>query len=148
MKRKNKLFLMASSVGFLWLTATLSAQPTDFGLNRAVLASPRTLEQFPEVLRTRRAAEGTVVRSISPADRLVQLSGSGASAASPRFREENPELLRVSPSRAASLVRAANKTESLTVVVKNGAVANSPRFLEEHPEVPRAAAVIQIAPLK
>lgn len=153
MKTRNYLLVAAAAV--MTFEVTLSAQAAEpaarsscLPKNRAVLASPRTLEQFPELLRTKLSSEEFPARVGSKADRLIKLSENRALAASPRFREEHPELLRVSPSKVGSIVQVAHTGSRMTETTENRALVNSPRFLEEHPEILRGTPSFEVAPLK
>src|SRR4029078_13332372 len=98
--------------------------------NKAILSSPRTLEQYPEILRARAVRERET--KIKP---LAIISQNRALATSPRYREEHPELL-LSGS-PATQVAAARPSDQLQKLTRNKALAVSPRFLEEHPELLR-----------
>lgn len=146
MKTKTKMILLAATAGLLSVSANLSAQNVAIpGLpkNRAILSSPRTLEQYPEILRTQSIARGE-----SQTEKLAKLTENRALAASPRFREEHPELVRPESFEKALAARTSEQRERLGDLTGNRALAASPRYLEEHPEVLRSTHVFEIAPLK
>lgn len=100
MKTNKKLLLLATTAGLLGLTLGLSAAPpsgpAQVSKNRAVLASPRTLEEFPELARSAPPQDETR----SKQSRLVELTRNRAVAASPRVLEEFPWLSRGDAGRA------------------------------------------------
>jgi hypothetical protein len=146
MKTLNSLLAVATAVT---LTTSFSAQagepgsPSKLSRNVAVLASPRYLEEHPELLRAQ--PSGLESAAIN-ADRLANLTENAALANSPRFREEHPEL-RWSGS-APEYQQAFSETDRLWKLTENAALANSPRFREEHPELLHAESAVEIAPLK
>lgn len=146
MKTRTKTVLLAATAGLLSFSASSPAQNfAGLGLpkNRAVLSSPRTLEQYPEILHRQPVARGESRR-----ERLAKLNENRALAASPRFREEHPELLRSESSEKELAARISEKRERLGELTENRALAASPRYLEEHPEIQRGTPVLEIAPLK
>jgi len=90
MKKLNHLLLtMACGFG-----VALSAQGREVSPNNtALLASPRYLEEHPELLRIPSSQEPSALQR----DRLARLTENTALANSPRFLEEHPELLRREP---------------------------------------------------
>lgn len=152
MKIMKTSIAFATGSALLIVSANLFAQPFSEGRglpkNRAVLSSPRTLEQFPELLRSGLLREREPAEAKSRTERLSKLTGNRALAASPRFLEEHPELLRPRVSAEELLARASARQERLFELTENRALANSPRFLEAHPEILRSTTDIQIAPLK
>src|SRR6267378_1178590 len=108
--------------------------------NRALLRSPRYLEEHPELLRSRAGTESRVFEPERPAKPTANI----ALANSPRYREEHPEL------RWAKLPAkpAVSANEGLAKLMENKALAASPRFREEHPGLLRGEPALEIAPLK
>src|SRR5260221_9175592 len=102
MNMKITRIVFAASVGLISLSANLLAQPVSgsqvLPKNKAVLSSPRTLEEFPELLRAAQLREGAIAKAESRTERLARLTENRGLAVSPRFREEHPELLRPQPS--------------------------------------------------
>ncbi len=113
--------------------------------NTALLASPRYLEEHPELLRTPLSREKA--STLQP-DRLATLTENTALARSPRFREEHPELRWTMPSAEQSSAQNVVVSDRLDKLTENKALAASPRFKEEHPELLRSEALFEIAPLK
>jgi hypothetical protein len=111
--------------------------------NAALLASPRYLEEHPEVLR------GGTAGGPSPALKRnwpAKLTTNAALVNSPRFREEHPELVwAASPAEERQAISESDRLRKLT---ENKALAASPRFREEHPELSRGGPAFEIAPLK
>ena len=113
--------------------------------NKALLHSPRYLEEHPELLRPA-DSEQREQSTIHKRDSLAKLSANTALAHSPRFREDHPQLLwATSPAEERT---AARETHRLVNLTENKALANSPRFREEHPELLRGGPELEIAPLK
>ena len=113
--------------------------------NKALLHSPRYLEEHPELLRPAES-EQRERSTMHKRDSAAKLSANTALAHSPRFREEHPELLwATSP---AQQRMAQSETDRLTKLTENKALTNSPRFREEHPELLRSGPEFEIAPLK
>jgi hypothetical protein len=111
--------------------------------NAALLASPRYLEEHPEVLRGGTAGgPSTALKT----DRPAKLTRNASLVNSPRFREEHPELVWVAP--PAEKRQAISESNRLQELTKNKALAASPRFREEHPGLSRGGPVFEIAPLK
>lgn len=108
--------------------------------NTALLASPRYLEEHPELLRGRAASEQ------SPARKTDRLTQNTALANSPRFREEHPGPLWATSS--AEQRTTVSERDRLIKLTENKALAASPRFREEHPELLRGEPPFEIAPLK
>ena len=118
------------------------AKPTT---NKALLHSPRYLEEHPELLRPAES-EQREQSTINKRDSLAKLSANTALAHSPRFREDHPQLLwATSPAEERTAV---SETDRLVKLTENKALANSPRFREEHPELLRGRPEFEIAPLK
>jgi hypothetical protein len=147
MKTLNSLLVAAASA--VALGATFCAQAGEGGVsstlsrNAAVLASPRYLEEHPELLRGRSFDwESPSIK----AERQAKLTENIALANSPRFREEHPDL-RWSGSSPENR-QVISETDRLNKLTENAALANSPRFREEHPELLHVEPMIEIAPLK
>lgn len=144
MKIPNHLLVAAAAA--LTVNVALAAQagePDSIASstkNTALLASPRYLEEHPELLRTAAKSEPSPVRK---ADRLTRNS---ALANSPRFREEHPGPLWAKSS--AEQGTTVSERDRLVKLTENKALANSPRFREEHPELLRGGPEFEIAPLK
>jgi hypothetical protein len=147
MKTLNSLLVAAAAA--VTLGATFSAQageagvPSTLSRNTAVLASPRYLEEHPELLRGK--PSGWESPSIK-AERVAKLTENAALANSPRFREEHPELRWLGSS--PDYNQAISERDRLNKLTENAALANSPRFREEHPELLHVEPMIEIAPLK
>ena len=92
MKTKNKLYLLAVGAAALALNVSTGSgqvfSPADAANNRAIAASPRMLEQFPELARSAEPSE-TPVFNIAP---LAEKNT--AILSSPRMRELYPALSR------------------------------------------------------
>jgi hypothetical protein len=119
---------------------TTFAQPIDSPKslrNRAVAASPRAKEQFPELIR---GAAGE--RPRAPAGPRMNVKR--GIAANPRALEQFPELSRTwVPDKSGTVP---------TSVLRNAALAGSPRVIEQYPWLARRGSPpreeVQIAPLK
>ena len=105
--------------------------------NKAILHSPRYLEEHPELLRATQDEQSSARKTHS----LANLNRNSALANSPRFREEHPELLWTNPSPGRT-------TASEQELTENKALVNSPRFREQRPELLRGGPAVEIAPLK
>ncbi len=129
MQTKQTRLLVATIVTALNLNTNLRAEPSAHSgatpMNRAVLAAPRTLEEFPALTRvavpSREVGEGTV------------RVGNRAFAASPRVLEEFPELTRVAVPRVAQ--------SGLAAAPQNRAFRLAPRTIEEFPALAHAASL-------
>jgi hypothetical protein len=147
MKTLNSILVTAAAA--LALTASFSTQAGELGnasrlsRNAAVLASPRYLEEHPELLHMQSAGKKL---SVMNADRLAKLTENAALANSPRFREEHPDLRWLGSS--PEYRQAMSETARLNKLTENAALANSPRFREENPELLHVEPMIEIAPLK
>src|SRR6266436_7154633 len=124
--------------------ATLAGEPDSIASstkNTALLASPRYLEEHPELLRTPLSREKA---STLQTNRLATVTEHTALANSPRFREAHPELRWAMPSGQEPVAQAVSESERLKKLTENKALANSPRFREEHPELLRTESVFEI----
>ena len=113
--------------------------------NKALLHSPRYLEEHPELLRPAER-EQSEQSAMHKRDWLAKLNANTAQAHSPRFREEHPQLMWATSS--AEEQTAVKERDRLDKLTENKALANSPRFREEHPELSRGEPEFEIAPLK
>ena len=113
--------------------------------NKALLASPRYLEEHPELLRGQ--PSGGASPALNP-QHLATVTENSALAHSPRFREEHPELRWSIPSARESVAQNVRDRDWLSKRSENKALAASPRFREEHPELLRSERLFEIAPLK
>jgi len=149
MKKFNGLLMAAAAV----LTVHLEIVPQAGELstlpnppsNKALLASPRYLEEHPELLRQQRSVGGS--SGLNPAH-LAIVSENSALTQSPRFREEHPELRWVMPSAQEAVARDVTESDRMRKLTDNKALAASPRFREEHPEILHGELRFEIAPLK
>jgi hypothetical protein len=127
MKTKRTLLFVAASVAVLNLNPNLRAgQPSRSGPappNRAFLAAPRTIEEFPSLARISFPGDKVRPQAVRVWKRTF--------AASPRVLEEFPELARVAPSRAPG--------DELAALSRNRALLVAPRTLEEFPALSRGS---------
>lgn len=139
MKSKSNLFLLTFATVALSLFNTSSlAQVFDLAdvtTNRAIAASPRAVEAFPQLSRGGTRPGETEGRSASNSA-SAEVVRNRAIANSPRVLEQFPELLRPAPS-----AKKAGEPLRSSPVVKSRAMANSPRTLEEFPWLARRGAV-------
>jgi hypothetical protein len=151
MKLSKKSLLLTMSTGIFFLPAILSAEPR-FGSsagpnNYAVFASPRFLEEHPELLRVAPSTEFPSGKT-GRVEEMVNLNQKATLATSPRFIEEHPELQRIPPSPEKATARARRERERLNELMQNTALAVSPRFLEEHSELAGKTLRFEVTPLK
>lgn len=148
MKSENQiLFAMA-------LAATISLNVHAAGqlpTNRALLSSPRTLEEFPELAVRGVPGSSLGIRRSTAGSTTSKLTTNHALAVSPRYIEEHPELARTGAGNPS--VRNCKWVPS--EVLRNPAFASSPRVLEQYPSLAlgsgRASGSdnhFQIAPVK
>lgn len=135
MKSKANLFLLTCTTVALSLFHTSSlAQVFDLAdvtMNRAIAASPRAVEAFPQLSRSGAKLGETAARSASNS-LLAEVVRNRAVANSPRVLEQFPELLRPAPS-----AKKAGGSLPGSPVVKARAMVASPRTLEEFPWLAR-----------
>jgi hypothetical protein len=147
MKTLNHLLVAASAV--LAVNVALATQAGESCTlekpekNIALLASPRYLEDHPELLRT---GSAVVASPAQQAKRLAELIRNSALASSPRFREEHSELLWAASTAEAR--QTVGETDGLSGLTDNEALASSPRFREKHPEHFRRELQLENAPSK
>jgi hypothetical protein len=98
---------------------------------RWILSVPRTLEEYPGLLRQSSAPDTTQMRARADAI-LEDIKKNKAFASSPRVREEFPELDRSAQVAPVDSSKAASETE-IAKLLKNPALARSPRMLEIYP---------------
>ena len=144
MKTTNRILLVAAAAAFT-LNASVSgaesASPARVPTNQALAASPRYLEEHPELLRIPQPVEESEARAARARKQLAQLAENRALANSPRFLEEHPELLRTPPSAEAAYAKAARIRKQLAKLMENRAWAASPRVREEFPWLTRGGVV-------
>jgi len=148
MKTLNGLLMTGAALITVNLAiATQAGEPSTLpkSLNKALLASPRYLEEHPELLRGQQAAGESP--ALNPGH-LATVTENNALAHSPRFREEHPELRWAMPSAQESVAQNGRDGDRLSKLLENKALAASPRFREEHPELLRREPLFEIAPLK
>lgn len=135
MKSKCNLFLLTFTTVALSLFHTSSlAQVFDLAdvtMNRAIAASPRAIEAFPQLSRSGVKLGETAGRPASNSA-LAEVVRNRAMANSPRVLEQFPELLR-----PATLPKRPSEPLRGSPAVLNRAMANSPRTLEEFPWLAR-----------
>ncbi len=144
MKMTNRIFLVVAAAAAFTLNADAGSSaavccasvPTNHGL----AASPRYLEEHPELLRVPQSVQESEAKAARVRKELAQLTENRALATSPRFVEEHPELLRVSPSAEEAQASAARIQKQLAKLMENRAWAGSPRAREEFPALTREAA--------
>jgi len=149
MKTLNGLLMAAAAVLTVNLAiATQAGEPSTLAKspqNKAVLKSPRYLEEHPELLRGQSSGvESPALKS----EQLTKVTENSALAHSPRFREEHPELRWAIASAEQSVAQRTSEKDRLRKLTENKASAASPRFREEHPELLRSETQIESAPLK
>lgn len=105
--------------------------------NRALAASPRFLEQHPELLRPQPSVEETEAKDARIREQLAKLMENRALATSPRFLEQHPELLRSQPSAEEAAAKDARIRAQMAKLMENRALVASPRFREQFPAVAR-----------
>lgn len=133
------------------LAADNSSQLASIMQNRALVHSPRMIEQFPELAH---AAWGpaTTAKLDSRPEKLADIAKNGAFANSPRTRELYPELAFSGQTPTANSSTPAASTSELARVMKNQSLTNSPRMKERFPELARmnneVEQAVAIAPLK
>lgn len=141
MKTKNKLLVITAAFAALSLSTSLNAaQPirsSSLPTNRALLVSPRILEEFPELSRGSPTETETRAAAARWSKHLAEIRKNRAFAASPRTLEQYPELARTAPSVEESRAREERHMKHLAEVTRNRAFAASPRTLEEFPELAR-----------
>ena len=98
MKMKSKLYLLAVITAALSLNIMTAVgqvfSSAEVLNNRAVAASPRAKELFPELARPAMSSSEITVATRTGINRLTEVRRNRALAASPRMREEFPELAR------------------------------------------------------
>jgi hypothetical protein len=150
MKTKTAFFLITVAAIFgtgqdSWAKDAASAATA----NRALIASPRTVEEFPWLARKSLGATPSTTRSVSA---VSVIRSNRALAASPRMLEQFPELSR--SGRESDSPESGNGVSQFAEVTRNRALAASPRMLEVFPQLarrvpsPRAGDSVEIAPLK
>jgi hypothetical protein len=97
-----------------------------------IQSGPRTLEEYPWLLRQSSAHDTTQARARADAV-LVGIKKNKAFASSPRVREEFPKLNRPPQVTTEVVSRARVETDSNAELLKNQAWAKSPRVLEVYP---------------
>ncbi len=137
MKIKKHVIFTAAFFVFIGLyRAAAGPGPADFGrsqTNPLTTASPRYLEDHPELLRGSPSPEETTARLERYRTYLTKLMENSAIAHSPRILEEYPELQRVPKSGDAFQTAAIRRAKQMAKLLKNQAWANSPRVREEFP---------------
>jgi hypothetical protein len=134
-------FLLAANMLFAAETDK-TAIPSKSSKNTALLASPRYLENHPELLRGQSSVgEAKTANKAKPTENI-------ALANSPRFREAHPELRWTTSSADQMLAQNTSQSERLSQLTQNKALAASPRFLEQHPELLHSKPVFEMAPFK
>jgi hypothetical protein len=134
MKRFNRRLLaiaVATTFGVALSVQAGNPPATDAPTRNAALrASPRYLEEHPELLSGRLTAAQTQTLHARPP---ATVTHNAALANTPRYLEDHPGLR----TGMASTPRVHRVTESerLDKLTKNKALAASPRFREEHPEL-------------
>ena len=140
MKTTN-LILLASAVMALSMDGgVLGSEPAcspSSSMNRALLASPRYLEEHPQFRFVPPSDEETLAKSAQIQRQMSQLMANRALANSPRFLEEHPELLRAAPSAEEAQAKDARIERQLAKLMANRAWAASPRAREEFPALAR-----------
>lgn len=148
MQNDKRLLLLVTATSMLWVITSVGIE-SDLPTNRAILASPRTLEQFPELLRGHSISPAeAATRAVREKQQLDRVRDNAAVAASPRTLEQFPELVRVPPSAEELIASAARREQRLRRLAENRAVTASPRILEEFPELDQSRPTFEIAPLK
>jgi enoyl-CoA hydratase/carnithine racemase len=152
---KMTKILLLGTVGAAALTANQNIRAADFSrsdlANRVVAASPRALEQFPELARQASARTECSPRTGGV---LATIKKNHALAASPQMREQFPELARGEQPAAAASGQPGSGVNPLAEVARNAALARSPRMLEQFPELARGYPAqptkgsVAVAPLK
>lgn len=99
MKTTNRILLLAAAAAAAFtLNASVSgaesASPARVPTNQALAASPRYLEEHPELPRTPPSAEAAQAKAARIRKQLAKLMANRAWAASPQVREEFPRLTR------------------------------------------------------
>jgi len=143
MKTKINLFALAATTAALSMGITTGSGQLSDNVeppkNRAVSASPRFLEEHPELLRVPPSVEETSARAARIREQMAKLTKNRALATSPRFLEEHPELLRPQPSVKETKAKDARIRAQMAKLMENRALVASPRFREEFPGVARCA---------
>src|SRR5258708_302736 len=139
--KTTKIFLLGVTTAVA-LTANQSPQAADATSqlakviqNRALVHSPRMVEQFPELAWVGLASTANTSRPDTRASQLAKISQNLALANSPRMLEQFPELAVSRQTSAASSVKPAASANELVQVMKNQSLANSPRMKERFPEL-------------
>ena len=134
------------------LAADNSSQLARIMQNRALVHSPRMIEQFPELARVSVASTTDSSKPDTKATQLAEIIKNPAFANSPRVRELYPELAFYGQTPSASSSKSDASTTELARVMQNQALANSPRMKEQFPELKGRnngfEKSIEIAPLK
>ena len=148
MKVLNHLIVAATAVVALNVTLfTQAGEPRTMAKSSrasSLLASPRYLEEHPELLRGQ-ATEGET--SPFKTNHSARHTENIALASSPRFREEHPELRWTMAAGGQLMARNGAEKARLGKFAQVKALAASPRFREEHPEFSRGEPVFEVAPL-
>jgi enoyl-CoA hydratase/carnithine racemase len=152
---KMTKILLLGTVGATALLTNQNIRAADFSssdlANRAVAASPRALEQFPELAR--QSSARTEVLPLTGGV-VATVKKNRALAASPRMREQFPELARGEQPATAASEKIGSGVNPLAEVARNAALARTPRMLEQFPELARSYPAqptkesVAVAPLK
>lgn len=115
-------------------------RPTPAATNKALAASPRYLEEHPELLRAPPSAQEAHAKAARTRRRLAKLIETRAVANGPRFLEENPELLRPPISAEEAQAKFTRIARQQARLEENRAWTASPRVREEFPWLARGVA--------
>jgi hypothetical protein len=141
------LLILAIAAGLsVQLNAEQVAGPSPIN-HRAARFAPRTLEEFPELLRSF-SAPVPAATTMGAEGELQTSRQNSLVAFGPRFLEENPQLLRAAPAPQEASARDALWENRVASINENRAVAASPRVREEIPELLRKTPEFEIAPVK
>jgi hypothetical protein len=133
MKTTKKVLLVAAALAVALGQSARAGDPSSAPpvSQRWILSGPRTLEEYPGLLRQSSAHDTTQARARADVV-LEDIKKNKAFVSSPRVREEFPELDRSGQVGRVVGSKAGSET-AIAKLLQNRALAKSPRMLEIYP---------------